>query len=160
MQRQAKLREIDARCLVAASELPSEEIEAKDALVRVARIVESQMMPNMSGMQGFPGMSEVPEIPGTGGMLPSQEERMQAVPLSDKEPTPGSKMDASQDPQLAPEQYKAIILLKIEIGLPSDPAEREQVKNDCVSGLFKAIEEMGGSIIGHDVKLQSPKGNS
>jgi len=144
MDRQTKLREIDARCLVAASELPSEEADAKELLVRVARTVESQM--EMGGMQDF---DVTPGAPG---------ERMQGVPAINGQPAQGSMLDGTQGPQLTPEQYRAVISLRIEIGLPPDPVEREQVKNDYVAGLFKAIEGSGGSIVGHDVKMQPPKG--
>jgi len=144
MDRQAKLREIDARCLVAASELPSEEADAKELLVRVARTVESQM--EMGGMQDF---DVTPGAPG---------ERMQGVPAINGQPAQGSMLDGTQGPQLTPEQYRAVISLRIEIGLPPDPDEREQVKNNYVAGLFKAIEGSGGSIVGHDVKMQPPKG--
>jgi hypothetical protein len=142
MDRQAKLRETHARCLVTASELPSEEMDAKDLLVRVARTVEAQM----EGMQDF---DVTPGAPG---------ERMQGVPAISGQPAQGSMLDGSQGPQLTPEQYKAVIQLRIEIGLPPDPEEREQVKNNYVAGLFKAIEGSGGSIVGHDVKMQPPKG--
>jgi len=141
MDRQARLKDINARCLVTASELPSEETDARDVLVRIARIVESQYgMPDFGVTDGMSG------------------ERMQGVPQVSGGPQPGSMLDGSQGPQLTPEQYKAVISLRIEIGLPPDPEEREQVKNSYVSGLFKAIEGSGGSIVGHDVKMQAPKG--
>ena len=99
MDRQAKLREIDARCLVAASELPSEEADAKELLVRVARTVESQM--EMGGMQDF---DVTPGAPG---------ERMQGVPAINGQPAQGSMLDGTQGPQLTPEQYRAVISLRI-----------------------------------------------
>ena len=141
-----ELRKLNAHCLVTASDLPPSASDAKDTLIRVARIIEAQ---DLSGDMGLDA-----------SLLQGPPERMQGVPMIEGSPQPGSMLDGSQGPQLTPEQYKAIISLRIEIGLPPDPEEREQVKNNYVSGLFKAIEGSGGSIVGHDVKLQAPKTTS
>jgi len=140
MDRKAELAKLSGRCLFAATELPSEEDEARDLLVRIARIIESQL-----------------EMPDFGPVGQMQGERMQGVPMISGQPTHGSMLDGTNGPELTPEQHKAIISLRIEIGLPADPNEREKIKNDYVSGLFRSIEGSGGSIVGHDVKMQAPK---
>lgn len=135
MNRIAKLRDAHSRCLLAASEIPADQPEIKDGLIRLARKIEAQI----------PGMGD--EAGSPQGMP-----RMQYPPDLSGEPVPGGMLDPRSAVQPLPESNKAVISLKVEINLPADPDQAEKVKNAYVSGLFQAIEGSGGSIVGHDVK--------